>query len=193
MPKTPAALPELLASRRAMPLPAWEALPAFELYVDQVVTIVKEALSWADADGDDRSLTAAMVNNYVKQGVLPPPVKKRYEKRHLALLIILCSLKPVLDIAAIGRILPAEKDAPHVRAFYERFAACSAAAVERTSAAVASDDGPETDTLLRLALSAALCKNLANHLTPPSNEPKEKPKKEKKTRETAPKKQEKEV
>ena len=78
---------ETLAGRT---LPRWEALPDLELYMDQVTSLVGRYLN------ADRELTASMVNNYVKHKVMPAPVRKKYTREHLAYLIVICTLKPVL-------------------------------------------------------------------------------------------------
>ena len=85
-------------------LPHWEELPDIELYMDQVLVLVERYLgSMSGPDG--RNLTASMVNNYVKQGVMPPPVRKKYGKDHLAYLLMICSLKAAIPIAAIRTLL----------------------------------------------------------------------------------------
>lgn len=82
-------------------LPRWHELPDFDLYMDQVVTIVNHELSFLQAGEEDTILTPAMVNNYVKLKLMPKPVKKRYTRVHLAYLIIIVLLKPVLSISDI--------------------------------------------------------------------------------------------
>ena len=42
-----------------------------------------------------------MVNNYVKHGLIPAPVKKRYNQKHLAFLIAITLLKQVLTLPEI--------------------------------------------------------------------------------------------
>lgn len=81
-------------------LPRWEDLPDLELYMDQVLSLVERYLHY----GEDRGLTASMVNNYVKQKVLPPPVNKRYGRGHIAALLMLCILKSVMPISAIQKL-----------------------------------------------------------------------------------------
>jgi hypothetical protein len=46
------------------------------------------------------------VNNYVKQRLLPPPVNKKYSRKHLALLIMICTFKQSLSMAAVSKMLP---------------------------------------------------------------------------------------
>ena len=71
MEETAGALCERVASQR---LPRWAELPDLELYMDQVLSLVERYLgSYPGFDG--KGLTASMVNNYVKLGVMPAPVK----------------------------------------------------------------------------------------------------------------------
>ena len=51
-------------------------------------------------------LTGSMVNNYVKQGVIPAPHKKRYTRRHLASLLFVCAFKRVFfSIAQVKQLM----------------------------------------------------------------------------------------
>lgn len=55
----------------ALKLPAWDELPTLELYMDQVVIILNDYLGMYAA-GEDKTVTQAMINNYVKQKLIPP-------------------------------------------------------------------------------------------------------------------------
>lgn len=57
-------------------LPRWEELPELDLYMDQVITLVDHYLSPVIHSDKHTLLTASMVNNYVKNGMIPPPKKK---------------------------------------------------------------------------------------------------------------------
>ena len=46
-------------------LPRWEELPDFDLYMDQVISLIERYLNILD-DGKERIITSAMINNYVK-------------------------------------------------------------------------------------------------------------------------------
>ncbi len=82
-------------------LPRYNEFPVFELYIDQVISFVTEAV--ADFNrGDEPILTASMINNYVKNGVLNPPVKKKYNREHLAKLVVICIGKRMLPISHIS-------------------------------------------------------------------------------------------
>jgi len=82
--------------------PRWHELPEIELYVDQVVTMLQTNLITLMKDKDVPVVTASMINNYVKQGVLEAPVKKKYNKRHLAYLFVICMFKRMMSISEIG-------------------------------------------------------------------------------------------
>lgn len=86
---------------KTLKLPRWEDFPAFELYIDQVIAFVCDRLEIFRND-DEPLITAAMINNYVKNGVLHPPVKKKYDRTHLAKLIVICISKRILELSQIS-------------------------------------------------------------------------------------------
>lgn len=102
---------------RLRSLPSWDELPDLELYMDQVLSLVGRYIAGAD----DKTLTASMVNNYVKQKVLPPPVNKRYKRNHIAALLMLCTLKSVMPIADIQRLFKICGIQEDIRPLYEEF------------------------------------------------------------------------
>lgn len=82
-------------------LPRWDELPEIELYMDQVITLVDQYLSPIIRQEKHTRLTPSMVNNYVKKDLIPAPVKKRYNRKHVAFLIAITLLKQVLTISEI--------------------------------------------------------------------------------------------
>lgn len=82
-------------------LPRWDELPDIELYMDQVINLVSKYLGPILSHQDQPMLTKSMVNNYVKLGLIPAPVKKKYSRVHLAFLIAITLLKQVLTIPEI--------------------------------------------------------------------------------------------
>ena len=81
-------------------LPRFEDLPELDLYRDQLLTLVDKYIGpiWLE---DGPVVTTSMVNNYVKNGLLPHPEKKRYTREHLAYLIAITFLKQVVSISDI--------------------------------------------------------------------------------------------
>ena len=78
----------------------WNDLPKFPIYCDQLLQIVKDELFFMQI-GDEKLITKSMVNNYVKWGMMPKPVKKKYEKLHIAYVIVITILKQILPISVI--------------------------------------------------------------------------------------------
>lgn len=79
-------------------------LPRIELYLDQVITLVSDELAFMCLP-DEQTLTGSMVNNYVKQRLIPAPNRKRYTRRHVASLLLVCALKRVYSIAQLQQIM----------------------------------------------------------------------------------------
>ena len=79
-------------------------LPDIDLYMDQVLAL-SEKYFGAFSDSNEVGITSSMLNNYVKQKVIPSPDKKRYNKEHLARFLMICILKRVLSIAKIKQLL----------------------------------------------------------------------------------------
>ncbi len=103
-------------------LPLWEALPDLELYMDQVLSLLGKYLEiYYETIGEEKFITSSMINNYVKLGIIPPPVKKKYSKIHLAYLLIICTLKQTLDMATIQKIIPANISEEEVQKTYDSF------------------------------------------------------------------------
>ena len=148
-------------SRRS--LPQWEELPDLELYMDQVLSLVGRYLP----AGEDKGLTASMVNNYVKQKVLPPPVNKRYGRGHLAALLMLCTLKSVMPISAVQQLFESWGGADGLEQLYADFRQL----YSQVNSAVAARLGllPGEDArrvLLSSALASQAAQSLAMELLP---------------------------
>ncbi len=79
--------------------------PNLDLYMDQVTTFMNTHLSASKLKADDKILTKTMINNYAKNNLLPPPVKKKYSKDHMIVLIFIYYLKNILSISEIQNML----------------------------------------------------------------------------------------
>ena len=65
---------EMSGSLRGFALPRWEDFPDLELYMDQMTAHINRYLAFQN---DERTVTASMINNYVKAKLIPRPVRKR--------------------------------------------------------------------------------------------------------------------
>ena len=99
-------------------LPEWETLPDIGLYMDQVVTLMERAFGGALPKGE---ITKSMVNNYVKVELIPRPIGKKYDREHLAMLLMIGVLKQALSMESIAQVLR-PLCAGGVREGYTRFA-----------------------------------------------------------------------
>ncbi len=94
------------------PFPAWEALPDFGLYMDQLLTFTERCFPG--------EVTAGMINSYVKAGIVDRPAGKKYTRQSLAQLLVVCGLKPAIPLDALRRLLhPSEGG--DTRTLYEAY------------------------------------------------------------------------
>lgn len=83
-----------------------DELPNIDLYMDQVTTFMEKKLRDTTRNkGVDKVLTKTMINNYAKNDLLPPPVKKKYSKEHILVLIFIYYYKNILSISDIQMLL----------------------------------------------------------------------------------------
>ena len=81
-------------------------IPKIDLYMDQVLTFLSERLRRTVRKSEaDKLLTKTMINNYVKNKVLIPPVKKKYGRDHILLLMLIYYMKNFLAIDDIRKIV----------------------------------------------------------------------------------------
>jgi DNA-binding transcriptional MerR regulator len=77
-----------------------------ELTISQVVKFFER---------QGRSFTKTMIQNYVRVGVLPPPLEKRYyTKNHLVLLTLIDNLKVIYSLEEIKTVLAPIRNNPNI-------------------------------------------------------------------------------
>ena len=87
-----------------------ETVPDIDLYMDQITTFMDTHLASCKRYPDDKILTKTMINNYTKNDLIPPPVRKKYSKEHLLLLIFVYYMKDFLSISDIKTLIDPLKD-----------------------------------------------------------------------------------
>ena len=104
-------------------LPRWESFPDIELYMDQVVAVMEKALELYNKGGSEESklITPSIINNYVKLKIIPAPHKKRYNREHLAYLVMICILKQTLAISSIVKIIETNLESKSIKELYNEF------------------------------------------------------------------------
>lgn len=98
-------LTALLDRMRTQRPVAWDQLPDFALYMDQVLSYMdRQVLRFDEED----ALTASMVNNYTKSGLVPRAEGKKYNREHLAYLTAICVLKRVMSTRDMDLLIKQE-------------------------------------------------------------------------------------
>lgn len=98
----------------------WEQIPDIALYMDQVIGYMsRQHIGLAD-DGEE-NLTSAMINNYVKNGLLPRAKGKRYGREHIGYLTAICLLKQVLSVSEAGVLLKKQMEYQNIEEFYKNY------------------------------------------------------------------------
>ena len=80
-------------------------IPEIDLYMDQVIKFMDDHFASLKRYEGDKMLTKAMINNYTKNRLLPPPEKKKYGQDHMLILIFIYYFKNELSIKDINSIL----------------------------------------------------------------------------------------
>ena len=139
----------------------WDGFPDIGLYMDQVISYVSRQLITYDGG---ETLTPAMVNNYIKDGLLPRADGKKYARTHLAYLTAICALKQVLSVKETRALLAADRKGRTAEELYAMFYEELSLALDCTA-----------EVLPRLALRLALrsyadklaCERILGLITPP--------------------------
>ncbi|MDD3168117.1 MAG: DUF1836 domain-containing protein [Eubacteriales bacterium] len=143
-----------LIERLSLEQPAgWDSLPDIELYRDQVLSYMKRQHS---LQPEGAQLTGAMINNYIKSGLLPRANGKKYTKDHLVYLTAICSLKQVLSVGETDDLLKLQPNIADVQGFYEEYLVTMEEAFRETAERLEEDNSKEqlAATALRLAISS---------------------------------------
>ena len=83
-----------------------DEFPAMDLYMDQLTTFIDRKLSGlVRKPSKDKVLTKTMINNYAKNHLIQPPVKKKYTKEHMLELLFIFYFKSFLSIGDIQTLL----------------------------------------------------------------------------------------
>lgn len=144
----------------------WDQLPDIGLYMDQVLTYVDRQLSLYRRSDQEHVLTPAMINNYIKDSLLPRAEMKKYAPNHLAILTMIGALKQVLSMQDLQVLLGGLAGPDQARAFYLRFLNGQNRVVSETAGQVSQQaalklenltDNEQVDQQLRdLALDLAI-------------------------------------
>ena len=160
---------------------SWQELPDMALYMDQIISYMPRQLIHFD---EGEALTSAMVNNYIKEGLVPRADGKRYGPIHLGYLTAVSALKKILSVRDTGILLAAGQARNKTpEELYTYFCAALDRALADTADTI--DENATREDLPRLALDLALrsyanqlaCARILDILQPPHSESPKKGKK----------------
>ena len=104
-------------------LPMWDDIPDFGLYMEQVISLLKDYLDYMPPElKEAQFITPAAINNYVRKHIMPEPVKKKYYRTHIAYLSMICSLKQSISIPVLQTMLPVEMSEADLEETYNAYA-----------------------------------------------------------------------
>lgn len=98
-------------------LPRYAQIPDVGLYLEQVVRYINARL----APLSEPELTSSMVSNYVKQKLIPAPMKKQYTAEHLARLLFVAVVKPVVPLEGLRLMFGIQEENYTLQTAYDYF------------------------------------------------------------------------
>ena len=98
-------------------LPRYHEIPNVGLYLEQTTKYIASYLDVLHHD----SITASMISNYVKKGLITNPVRKLYDRDQIAYLIFIAIAKTVLSLEDIQLLIQMQKKVYPERVAYEYF------------------------------------------------------------------------
>ena len=141
-------------------MPNWNDLPDIDLYMDQVITYLEKQLAVFSKNEDEKFITPAMINNYVKNEIIPRPLNKKYTREHLAHLISVLNLKNILSLMDITRLISHEKIDKPINSLFDQLNSIQDEAFKDTALRVRDSlenfdcDNTDEDNEERLSLLA---------------------------------------
>lgn len=108
---------QMAASVSEFRLPRFEEITNVGLYLEQVTKYINEYL----APFEGLTITASMISNYVKKGLVANPVKKQYNREQIAYLIFIAAAKSVLSLDDISLFLQMQKQTYQAQKAYDYF------------------------------------------------------------------------
>ncbi len=129
----------------------WGEMPDIALYMDQVISYLpRQHIRFEEGE----VLTSAMVNNYIKEGLLPRADGKRYSRTHLGYLTAISTLKQVLSVRDMGALIGVGESGHTPEELYAAFQRELDRALTDTAGHIPEELPPED--LPRLALALAV-------------------------------------
>ena len=108
---------EMITDIAGFHLPRYKQIPDVGLYLEQTVRYVNSCIEPLG----EAKLTSSMVSNYVKQRLIPAPVKKLYAAEHLARLLFIAVVKPVVSLEGLRLMFGIQEESYATQTAYDYF------------------------------------------------------------------------
>ena len=92
-------------SVRGLRLPRYAEIPTVGLYLEQTIKYINSYLAPLGC----LELTGSMVSNYVKKGLIPPPVKKQYFPEQISYLFFVALAKNLTSMENIDLLISVQR------------------------------------------------------------------------------------
>ena len=141
---------------------AWDDLPDFDLYMDQLLGYVQRQLFSLRPEA---KVTSAMVNNYIRDGLIKRTNGKKYSRGHIARLTTICIMKKVIsvgDILLLMKMFPPDT----LQQVYEKYREILDNDLSAIVESVPDNDDPLVlaDAIVRFAITSYANQVAAEHL-----------------------------
>lgn len=90
-------------------LPRSSEFTSFPIVMRQLIAILDQYMSIFPVPGEEKLITQAMINSYVRSKILQAPVNKEYNRQHIMYLITIGILKQVLSMSDVAKILELQR------------------------------------------------------------------------------------
>ena len=152
-------------TEKELSLPSWDDMPDIGLYMDQVLVLMDKYLgNFLKIENKDSFITPSMINNYVKNNIMPAPESKRYSKSHLCYLIIICLMKQSLTISSIKKIIQKELEDKDIVYLYTTF--CNIYSDMLNSILNNNDillnDADNSSRILKIGIISSICRTICD-------------------------------
>ena len=139
-------------------MPRYADIPDVGLYLEQTTKYINGFLAPLGC----MEVTASMISNYVKKGLVPNPIKKQYSADHIALLFFIAIVKNLVAMENIGLLFDIQRASYPLPVAYDYF--CSELenvlffifGLKDTMEKLGSTQSDEKDMLSNLIYSAAI-------------------------------------
>ena len=134
----------------AFHLPRYPEIPDVGLYLKQVVKYINDIFSPLGLP----EITASMISNYVKQGLIDKPVRKQYDRTLIAKIIVVAFTKSILTMDDIRNFSSLLFDGEPFDRTYDDFCALAENALTEVMR-INEDNMTQRDGLIHAVVRAA--------------------------------------